>query len=700
MTPTPQRHAYLPYVDGLRAIAVLAVVLYHLNPAWLPGGFAGVDIFFVISGFVVAASVGERERTSLFSFISYFLSRRMLRIAPALIVCLLVTGLVAAVFIPDAWLSESNQRTGKFAFFGFGNLMLARYGNDYFSPISEYNPYTHTWSLGVEEQFYLLFPLLFWVWSFRGRWRSVVVGLFVVGGLWSFVHATRLGPVNHAAAFYLLASRFWELAVGVLLYLGMSMAGRRFDTSDSATPRWLLPAAGFASVALLISLVTSQPTTFPAPGAVLPVLATAALLGLLHGRPMSFPLVRVLTWHPMLRIGRLSYSLYLWHWPVFVLFRWTVGTGSLATRIAALAIAVILAVLSWRYIETSVRRAPRLKAMPRIAVVACGVVALYAGMWISGWVDRRQPVLSVSSVSRHAEDWYPSRKATVTSAAGCSVTPIREPVGDGFRVVFQRKACTGPVTAPDVFVIGDSHAMAYGTMFSDYALDTGARVVLYNNGGCPFLSLQPWREQTPRCVKVAGQALEHMLPRLGAGDVVFMPSLRVPRFVDQWDRLPQDDIPARVFSDAAAKERDAAVLAGAQVLQRIQVTGARTMLEAPDLVMKAPLFRCADVWTASNPVCADGTVVNRAEFEHLRAPMLGSIHSLAGQVPGSYVWDPFPVLCPADGECNGFLDGKPLFFDGDHLSGFANHLLLPSFIQATRQLQPAAVRSAAAATSD
>jgi peptidoglycan/LPS O-acetylase OafA/YrhL len=690
MTPTTQRHAYLPYVDGLRAIAVLAVVLYHLNPAWLPGGFAGVDVFFVISGFVVAGSVGERQRTSLPSLMTYFISRRMLRIVPALVVCLLVTGLIAAVFIPDAWLSESNQRTGRYAFFGFGNLMLARFGNDYFSPVSEYNPYTHTWSLGVEEQFYFLFPLLFWLWSFRGRWRGVVVGAFAVGGTWSFVHAVRMGPIDHASAFYLLASRFWELAVGVLLYLGMSMAGRRFDEVDLVVPRWVFPATGVAAGALLASLIASRPFMFPAPGAVLPVLATAALLGLLHGRPMSFPFVRALTWHPMLRIGRLSYSLYLWHWPVFVLFRWTVGTGSFATRVVALAFAVILAVLSWRFVETPVRRAPRLKTMPRVTVVGCGAVVLCAGALLSWCVDHNQPAISISSVARHADEWYPSGNATTTNAAGCSVTPVRETVAAGYRIVFERKACTAPVTAPDVFVIGDSHAIAYGTMFKSYALETGARVILYNNGGCAFLSLQPWRESTPHCVKVAGQALEHMLPQLGPGDVVFMPSLRVPRFVDQWDRLPQDDLSAHVFGDAAARERDGAVAAGALVLQRIRATGARAMLEAPDLVMKAPLFRCADVWTASNPVCADGTVVNRAEFEHLRAPMLGAIHSLAGQVPGSYVWDPFLILCPAGGDCNGFLSGKPLFFDGDHLSGYANRLLLPSFIQAARQLQTAA----------
>jgi hypothetical protein len=237
-------------------------------------------------------------------------------------------------------------------------------------------------------------------------------------------------------------------------------------------------------------------------------------------------------------------------------------------------------------------------------------------------------------------------------------------------------------------------------MFSEYVLGTGAKVILYNNAGCPFLSLQPWREQMPHCLKTADQALQHMLSHLSAGDVVFMPSLRVPRFVDQWDRLPQDDIAELVSGKAAAAERDGAVRAGVSVLKKIQATGARAMLEAPDLVMKAPLFRCADVWTLSNPVCADGTSVNRAEFERLRAPMLGSIQLLAVQAPGSHIWDPFPVLCPEAAECSGFLDGRPLFFDGDHLSGFANRLLLPSFTQAVRQLQPVPGSPTAAATSN
>ena len=171
------RHTYFAHIDGLRALAVLSVVIYHLNAAWLPGGFSGVDVFFVISGFIVSASVGARERENLPAFAIYFLARRIRRIAPALLVCLLLTTLFTALLVPNAWLSEANQKTGHYAFFGLSNVILARTSHDYFSPIADFNPYMHTWSLGVEEQFYLLFPALFFLWSHGGRWRQASIGL-------------------------------------------------------------------------------------------------------------------------------------------------------------------------------------------------------------------------------------------------------------------------------------------------------------------------------------------------------------------------------------------------------------------------------------------------------------------------------------------------------------------------------------------
>ena len=153
MSSEPARRtapSYYPGVEGLRAVAVLAVMLYHLRAPWVPGGFVGVDIFFVISGFVVSLSVAHFGTTSLPAFIARFYDRRLKRIAPALLVCLVAVAVLSVLFIPRAVLSQSNAKTGLAAFFGLSNIVLTRIDGDYFSARVDFNPFTHTWSLVVE----------------------------------------------------------------------------------------------------------------------------------------------------------------------------------------------------------------------------------------------------------------------------------------------------------------------------------------------------------------------------------------------------------------------------------------------------------------------------------------------------------------------------------------------------------------------
>ncbi|CAI8694322.1 acyltransferase family protein [Burkholderia sp. IT-111MI5] len=665
---------HAPYIDGLRAIAVLSVVIYHLNPKWLPGGFAGVDVFFVISGFVVAMSVSELGNPGLGKFLSYFYARRLVRIAPALVVMLLVTFIASALFIPEAWLSSSNQRTGMFAFLGLSNFILSANTGNYFSPVAEFNPFTHTWSLAVEEQFYLVFPLLFVLWL-RGR-RALSVTIFAIALVASFVCAIWLGRTNETLAFYMMWSRFWELGIGVLLFQIMHARGHSFDMESPYRP-WFAVVGDLGLIALGAGLITARPESAPFPACVLPVAGTAMILGALHGRRGGVAHI-LLTRRAMKYLGKISYSLYLWHWPVFVLFRWTVGLESPVWQATALALAGALSVLSYHFVEQPPRSMARRAKKP--ATIAAGLALVACGYVASSAIASNQPRISLSTVTQNTALWYPEGPSGVQAPNGCAVASSLRNFSGGAVFVRERTGCNAaPTFAHNVFVIGDSHAMAYTGMLKQFAARTGATIYAYNVGGCPFMSLQPWapgRDDT--CKAFGDAAVADMLPKIKSGDVVLLASLRLPRMVDQWAVFGVESAKNAVFSEAAQQGRDAGVRAAVPVLRQFADRGARIVLEAPTPMLESIPYRCADWFNSSNPICAQGLSVPRSLLEDLRAPILAAYVQIGHAVPGVQVWDSMPTLCPGS-ECHAYRDGKPILFDGDHLSYFANMLLLPSF---------------------
>jgi peptidoglycan/LPS O-acetylase OafA/YrhL len=334
--PAAPAHRYRPEIDGLRACAVLSVMIYHLQNSWLPGGFVGVDVFFVISGYVVTGSLAESRARSVFGFIGAFYARRLARILPALVVMLVATALLSTLFIPPSWLSQLNEITLVRAFFGLSNLVLMQNGEVYFTPRAELNPATHTWSLGVEEQYYLIAPLLIYL-TLRGRTlvgmqlRGLAIAglaLLTLASLGACIWASR----DHARAeFYFVAFRFWELGAGALLFL--------------APPRRNLGmlASGVGAICIGLAFWLADPGAFPWPWALLPVLGTALII-----RYPGGAVARVLSAAPALWIGRRSYSLYLWHWPVYVLLRWAAGLQTWPMFTVALVASVALAALSYR----------------------------------------------------------------------------------------------------------------------------------------------------------------------------------------------------------------------------------------------------------------------------------------------------------------------------------------------------------------
>lgn len=686
MTMNIPRVAYLPHVDALRALSVLAVLAYHLDGRLLPGGFTGVDIFFVISGFVVSMAAGECGKTPLRTFLVDFFARRARRIVPALVLCLLVTAFMSSLWIPPSWLSDNIPKTGRYAFFGLGNVVLARSDNQYFSPLGEFNPFTHTWSLGVEEQFYLVFPFAFAMWLRGGTWRTVALAFFIVSASASFLLAVDLIGAAGSKGYYLVTTRFWELMAGVLLYLGWSSVFYKSlaEKRGYRRIRTLLAAGGLAGLGW--SLLFSEPGRTPGYATLVPVGAAALLIAAFDPKDVSDG-----RWEngwrlQLTSVGQMSYSLYLWHWPVIVLFKWTVGLSRPWQSAVALALSFILASLSWRLVERPLRSSPIVANLKAKRTVAIALLALCLGSVAAIAIEKQQAKFSFSSVTKSPELWYPSKGQKLSDDKGCQVSPRSVGLEVGRRTTYRRSGCGGRATAPDIFAIGDSHALAYGPAFASYALETGAVVTVYNNGGCPFLSLQPWREDNERCRESSSVSLTDLLARVRPGDVVFLPSLRLPRFVDQWVVYPGEQVWALAGTPETSEASGTTMRQARDVLEKVRATGASVVLQAPGPILKAPPFRCADWWTASNDICGGGTRIARSDFLALRAPMLRALESLAKEDEGVSIFDPAEALCPVAQTCEGFIDDKPLFFDGDHISAYGNRVLLPSFTAFMRQV--------------
>lgn len=649
------RTSYLSAIDGLRAIAVVSVILFHLDAALLPGGFTGVDIFFVISGYVVSKSLVGETGQDFWRFTAGFYARRLLRIYPALIVCLLVSALIQALVVPQSWLSDSTRQTALYAFAGVSNFALIWTNDGYFSPRVEFNPFTHTWSLAVEEQFYLFYPAIFFVWM---NWRSRHPSLRFIAtwslpalALASLAYAAYTSSASPQEAFYLLPSRFWELASGAYLFKlhhrGRFIVRRRL-TSD------VLGLVGLVCFAAAFVWVDSR--AFPFPWALLPVAGSLLTLSAVASNPaLGSAANRLLEAPGMVYVGKLSYSLYLWHWPVFVLFRWTLGLEAPGWEGLALGLTVACAVFSFHQIENPVRRNAWISARPNFVVVLAGVGVIgFSALFASIMIFKQQPDLTLS-VTRERRDWYPEPLDIPDSAA---------------------KA--GQLAGRTLFVMGDSHTWAYGRMFQALRNDTGIHVRRFSSPGCPVLNFLTLPQG--HCLAFIQDTVQQIVREAKPGDMVFLASLRMPRLGDQWKTF---DIPAVLTgtdSVLAQAEREKAFLHAEQVTDALLQAPVRIIIDRPKPIFPSPSFRCSDWFNRSNPVCAAGLNVDQKTLDRLRGPVIASMDRLAAERAGIAIWDPFPVLCPSP-VCQAHRDKRPLFFDGDHLSGYGNEVLYPSFLR-------------------
>jgi peptidoglycan/LPS O-acetylase OafA/YrhL len=342
-TSRPNQSSYRPEIDGIRALAVIAVIINHFNKDLLPSGYLGVDIFFVISGFVITSSLAGRSSKNFLDFLVGFYVRRIKRLVPALVTFVVITSISICLFNPSPGVSIT---TAIASLFGCSNLYLLNQSTNYFADATQLNVFTHTWSLGVEEQFYFLFPLLVWFTGFGRQANKGARNLFWVTGalsiasLIAFVHIYR---INQPAAYFSMPTRFWEMGAGCLLFLGLKHPSGLLVRLESIPP--LVITAGIVAVLFI-------PLQFAAKATIAVVLFTSVLIVCLRTGTAGYSLFT----HPqVVYIGLISYSLYLWHWGILSLSRWTIGIHwwSVPFQVALM---VLLAVFSYRYVEMPLRR--------------------------------------------------------------------------------------------------------------------------------------------------------------------------------------------------------------------------------------------------------------------------------------------------------------------------------------------------------
>lgn len=454
---------YRAAVDGLRGIAVLAVLGFHAFPNVVPGGYVGVDVFFVVSGFLITSIIARQVRNDAFSFADFYW-RRVRRLFPALILVLLATlALGWLVLLPDEFMRLGKHVAAAAAF--VANIAFWR-ERGYFDVAAEFKPLLHLWSLGIEEQFYLVWPvLLVSLW----KRRVLLFGVLSVLVIASFALSVMLSHSAPDANFYSPFSRFWELGAGCILALlyeypvGARAGKHAIDPDRHGALCTALPLLGAALIAASIALLDDS-TKFPGWAALLPVLGT--LLILLAPEQAWFQR-RVLGSRLLVSIGLISYALYLWHWPLLAFANIVeAGAPQPAIRWIALALSFLLAWATYRFVEIPARRRRQLKF--NIGLAAAVVVAGFAGIAVYAVGGVVQRFDTDVQALRHGPRLDPQCLARFS---------------EDDRINYCRTTSPEP---PTIVVVGDSRAQAvYEGAAPLFAPQHS--VMLLGRGGCPPL---------------------------------------------------------------------------------------------------------------------------------------------------------------------------------------------------------------------
>ena len=622
---TAVTQAYRPDIDGLRAIAVLSVVAFHAFPNFILGGFVGVDVFFVISGYLItrillaSASGGRMD-------LADFYRRRVRRILPSLLVVLTACAITAWFVM----LSDEFKQMGRHLLGGtlFASNAVLWQESGYFDRPAEAKPLLHLWSLGIEEQFYIVFPLVLLACL---RWRLRVGRVMLVLGAISLACCIALTSVDRIASFYSPLTRFWELLAGGLLanWAGnakialaqTSARGSRRNQRDN-----LLSLVGAALISVSI-LTYDGAMAYPGKWAILPVAGTVLVIA---AGPSALLNRSVLSMSWLAGIGRVSYPLYLWHWPLLKFLSITQGElSSVRWRVGIIGLSFVLAWLTYRFVERPVRLQARAVLLPLLLLGGIGVFGFGAA---SGFIAPRQHAAKLERIVNATTDWqFPSP----------NFPPILFEANRFFRQSSGRDRTT--------LFIGDSNIEQYAPRLNAVLLANAARansVVFATHGGC--LPIPGFQTAVFACAPRLESALRYAQ----------RPEVDTVVIGGYWPSLP--DGPPRAKALQALKDMLSKLTRTKRVFLLLTIPGGREF-------DPRNMFR-GSRWTQLEPQ------PNPAEFSLGRfiAAEGDLLHALSaiGQATGAVVIDPIPFLCNQL-TCD-VLDphGEPLYMDEHHMRPF------------------------------
>lgn len=639
-------------IDILRGIAVTLVVLYHSFPDTVLSGYVGVDVFFVISGYVIFGTIKSRSALSIKEQWVGFYYRRLYRIIPPLAVVAVAAALLNALFIPYSAMNKNALFTGLGGFLGVANYVIEKQTGGYFEAVGDLNMFHHMWSLSLEEQFYFVAPIIV-ITMLRYSVANTSLIVLSVGFLVS-LGVCGVTYLMNGATYLSTPSRAWEILAGGIVF-ELSDSAYNFTNSrrsDKILSKSSLISLTWCLMVLILILAFVIPRAhFPFPGAILPVIIASLLV-----YASSFLTATELVPNSKFRncllfLGRISYSLYLWNWVVVVFINWTIGLDGVSVKVLSICASVMLATGSWFYIEKPTIEFAK-KTEPK-RQWSYAVSSMILAMFVLMLSFRFSRELSISITGRNKTEWYQPDIPVKTLIAGDKNQKL---------------------SGNNLFVFGDSHAQFYRGLFSELKSE-GIGIYLDGQGGRGFSFIKPLTQ--------SGKTdLEKFLTAVGLfgkiGDVVFFPALRVPRLCNYWIVYNKESvIKSTLYNDLEAHEK--AVREFNVVANTLTLKGFKVLIDGPKPVLPVPAFRCSDWFNKNNPIGRNGISISREELDGHRNNVMEVLQTIVQDQPNMFIWDPFKILCP-DKTCSAFEGERVVFFDGDHLSNYGCQKLKKSFL--------------------